>query len=233
MVELQRWTEVPMLVLGLAWVGLLVYELTVGLSPLMERAGLLIWGIFIVDFGLKLLLAPDKSLYLRKNWLTAVALLLPALRVLRIFQALRILRLARVARGLRLARVVTSLNRGVGVVGHLLSRRGVGFVALLTVLVVLVSAAAMMSFETGSPRFLTLGESVWWTTMLVLTIGSSEGPTSTEGRLLTALLALYGFSILGFVTATLASYLLEGSDSAKTDRVIEEIRLLRKEIEEL
>jgi voltage-gated potassium channel len=48
------WLETPMLVLALAWLALLIWELTWGLSPLLETAGIVIWIIFILNLRLSL-----------------------------------------------------------------------------------------------------------------------------------------------------------------------------------
>ena len=56
------------------WLALLILEYTRGLSPMLEAAGTVIWIVFILDFTLKLALAPDKTDYLKSNWLTALAL---------------------------------------------------------------------------------------------------------------------------------------------------------------
>ena len=55
--QLEDWLETPMLVLGFVWLALLVFELTWGLSPLLEIAGTVIWVVFIIDFGVKFTLA--------------------------------------------------------------------------------------------------------------------------------------------------------------------------------
>ena len=78
--RLEDWLETPMLILGFVWLILLVIELTGVLSPALELVGTIIWIIFILDFALKFLLAPDKTDYLKANWLTALSLLVPALR---------------------------------------------------------------------------------------------------------------------------------------------------------
>ena len=83
--------EWPMLLLGIAWLGLLVYELLRGENPTLEAIGIAIWVIFIADFVLKLVLAPDKSDFFKSNWLTVLALVLPALRVLRFVRIARAL----------------------------------------------------------------------------------------------------------------------------------------------
>ena len=149
--QLESWLETPMLVLGLAWLALLVVELTRGLSPFLEAVGTTIWVIFVLDFLLRLALAPDRSTYLRRNWLTLLSLALPALRVFRALRALRALRAARAARGLRLAKVVASVNRGMRALGRAMSRRGFGYVTALTFVVLVGGAAGMYAFERDVP----------------------------------------------------------------------------------
>ena len=79
--HLNDWLETPLLILGFVWLGMLVYEIVWNRSPLLEFFVAVIWVIFIFDFVFKFWLAPDKTDYLRSNWLTALALIVPALRV--------------------------------------------------------------------------------------------------------------------------------------------------------
>ena len=92
--RLDDWLETPMLVLAFVWLVLLVLELVQGENPLFYSLGMIIWAIFILDFGVAMVLAPDRRYYLKRNWLTAVSLVIPALRIFRIFRAFRLLRLA-------------------------------------------------------------------------------------------------------------------------------------------
>ena len=102
---------------------------------MFEVLGTIIWVIFILDFAVAFVLAPHKIAYLKNNWLTALSLLVPALRLFRFSRVFRLFRLARMGRSLRLLRVVSSLNRGMRALGASLSRRGFGYVLALTVLV--------------------------------------------------------------------------------------------------
>jgi voltage-gated potassium channel len=65
----ESWLEMPMLVLGFAWLGLFIIEMIWGLNPLLVAIAAIIWITFIVDFGIKFLLAPRKISYLKHNWL--------------------------------------------------------------------------------------------------------------------------------------------------------------------
>ncbi len=241
--RLEGWLETPMLVLAFVWLVLLVVELIQGESLLFFSLGTIIWVVFIIDFAVKLALAPDKIAYLKGNWLTAISLLLPALRIFRIFRAFRLLRLARAGRGLRLVRVVSSLNRGMRALGASLSRRGFGYVIALTLLVTFAGSAGMYAFENeapGGPN--SYGESLWWTAMIMTTLGSQYWPQTAEGRVLCVFLALYAFGVFGYVTAALATFFV-GRDADSSDAEVagakqlvaikDEVSALRDEIRAL
>ena len=234
-----------MLVLAFVWLALLVIELIWGMSRQLETVGTTIWIVFILDFAVKWTLAPYKLAYLKHNWLTATALLLPALRVFRIMRIARLLRLARVARGVRLLRVMTSLNRGMKALGATMQRRGFGYVAVLSLLVTLTGAAGMYAFENRTPDGRGLhsyGTALWWTAMMMTTMGSEYWPQTAEGRVLCLVLALYAFAVFGYVTATLATFFI-GRDAENQEaelagaRAIEElhaeIAALRRDLQAL
>src|SRR4051794_40501234 len=73
--------EPLMAILGLVWLGLFVVDMTRGLDPLLAGLSTTIWVVFVVDFALRLLLAPERLTYLRRNWLTALSLIVPAFRI--------------------------------------------------------------------------------------------------------------------------------------------------------
>ncbi len=232
-VRLEDWLETPMLILGFVWLVLLVIELTGNLSPALEWLGTAIYVIFILDFALKFLLAPDKTDYLKSNWLTALSLLVPALRVFRIFRVFRVLRAARAVRGLRLFRVLTSLNRGMKSLGASFSRRGFGYVVALSVIVCFAGAAGMLAFENEVEGGIkTYGEALWWTAMLLTSIGSEYFPKTAEGRVLCFIIALYGFAVFSYVTATLATFFVGRDAEDKESEIVgaEDINHLRREI---
>lgn len=230
--QLEDWLDVPMLVLGFVWLVLLVIELIWGLHPLLEGVGIIIWLIFILDFMVEFTLAPHKLIYLRQNWLTTVSLVIPALRV---FKFLRLLRLVQTTRGLRLVSVVGSLNRGIRALRASLDRRGFGYIVTLTLVITLVGAAGMYAFEHDSPDGQGLndyGTALWWTAMIMTTLGSEYWPQTPEGRILCFFLALYAFAVFGYVTATLATFFV-GRDAENSEAEVagtQSIEALRAEI---
>lgn len=241
--NLEEWLETPMLVLAFVWLALLVMELIWGESLAFEIIGTTIWVIFILNFVVEFVLAPRKGSYLKNNWLTVISLLVPALRIFRIFRVVRLLRLARVGRGLRLFRVLSSLNRGMRALASNLQRRGFSYVLALTLIVIFAGSAGMYAFENEIPGGLnTYGEALWWTAMIMTTLGSEYWPQSFEGRVLCVILALYAFGIFGYVTATLATFFVgrdaesdgaELAGAAELAALREELRALRDEIRTL
>lgn len=231
--RLEDWLETPMLILAFVWLGLLLGELVWGESLAFEILGTIIWVIFILNFVIEIILAPRKGAYLKTNWLTAISLLVPALRIFRIFRAIRLFRLARMGRGLRLFRVVSSLNRGMRALAANLHRRGFGYIIILTILVIFVGAAGMYAFENQiSGGLSSYGEALWWTSMVMTTLGSQYWPQTFEGRVLGFFLALYALSVFGYITATLATFFI-GRDAENTEAEVpgaHELAALRNEL---
>ena len=243
--QLEDWLETPMLVLGFVWLALFVVELIWGLTPLLAALGTVIWIIFILDFILEFTLAPHKLAYLQRNWLTVIALPLPALRLFRFVRVLRVLNTARAARGIRLLRVITRTNRGMRAISASLGRRGFGYVVAITLVITIVGTAGMYAFESNTPDGSGLndyGAALWWTAMLMTTMGSEYWPQTPEGRVLCFFLALYASAVFGYLTAAIATFFI-GRDAEDNEAEIAgaksiealhaEIKALRHEIQAL
>jgi voltage-gated potassium channel len=236
--DLERWVERPVQWLGLVWLGLLVLEYTWGLSPLLNSAVWIIWVLFVAEFLLRLILAPRKLRFLQNNWLTVISLAVPALRIFAALKAVRLLRLGQTMRSAQLVRVVGSINRSMNTLRIYLVRHQTGYIVALTVLVVLVGAAGMWALEgvhTVEGGFANFGDALWWTAMIMTTMGSAYWPQTFEGRMLAFLLSAYALSIFGYITAFLASYFVgrdTGVQAAKPTSA-EEIAHLSQQIEAL
>lgn len=102
--QLTDWLEPPMVVLSFVWLALLILELVWDDIRLFEIFGAIIWIIFIAEFLVRLTLAPEKFVFLRRNWLTVIALAVPAVRLLGAFRIFRVARAARIAAGARCRR---------------------------------------------------------------------------------------------------------------------------------
>jgi voltage-gated potassium channel len=100
----------------------------------------------------------------------------------------------------------------------------------------------MLAFEPArgvEGGFTNYGDALWWTAMLVTTMGSDFWPETAEGRLLALLLSLYGLAIFGYITASFATFLIgreaqaddgDVAGSAELAALRREIVLLRSEL---
>lgn len=217
--QIDRILETPLALLGFVWLALLVLELTDRSSPAWEHVSTAIWVLFLVDFAIGFLIAPRKTAFLRRNWISAVSLALPALRVLRLARSLRLLRLARTVRAVRFARVLSGINRGLRALRGTMRRRGLGYVLGLTALIAIAGAAGMYAFEREGGNvagFDTYASSLWWTCMLLTSMGSEYWPRTGAGRALCLLLSIYGFAVFGYITAALASHFIDRDQAGRT-----------------
>ncbi|ODR92069.1 ion transporter [Sinorhizobium alkalisoli] len=234
--QLEESLETPMRVLSFIWLALVLVELGWATSGVFQLLGTLIWIIFVLEFILRFWLAPRKWPFLRRNPVTVIALIAPAFRFL---NALRFLRLAR---GLRLVRIVGTANRGLMALRKSFDRRGLGYVLLATAVVVLLGAGGMLAFEPSREvegGFNGYGDALWWTAMLVTTMGSGFWPETPEGRVLALLLSMYGLAMFGYITASFATFFVgqeaqardgEIAGSVEIDKLRREIARLRREL---
>lgn len=239
---LDRLLEGPLVLLSFVWLGLLVGEFVFGPDTRFDVLVYAIWIVFIVEVAIDLLIAPDRVGYLRRNWLKVLALLIPALRVLRVVQALSFLRAARAIRSAGLLRLVTSLNRGMGALARTLDRTRLLYVIALTVVVIVTGAAGLLFFErpaaaelqaAGGRGMTTYGDALWWTAMAMTTVGTDYFPVTAEGRLLAWLLSVYAIGVFGYVTATIASHFLGLGGGEPGNAADAASAALRREVNEL
>ena len=186
------------------------------------------WFLFAVDYLTRVTLSIDRRQFVRRNILDLAVVVLPILRPLRL---------------LRLVTAISVLNRHAG---HSLRGRVAVYVAGSTSLVIFVAALAVIEAERGDPdaNIATFGDALWWAMTTVTTVGYGDRfPVTTSGRFVAAGLMLAGIALLGIVTASLATWLIdrirqvEEESEAATRRDVaaltSEVRALRDEIARL
>jgi voltage-gated potassium channel len=232
--DLERWTRTPMHVLSFAWLMLVFGQMLRPRAQLLALFGTAIWAIFLVEFSVRLALAPAKLRFLKSNLLTLVSLAVPAFRLAGLLRALRLLS---VLGGGQVLILIGAVNRSMNALRVSLGRRKVAFVATLTIIVMLLGAAGMQRFEphaaiSAAGGFTGYGDALWWTAMLMTTIGSAYWPITPAGRVLGFLLSVYSIGVFGYVTAALASLFVgqDAQDSRGPVAGADDIERLRREI---
>lgn len=255
--HVQSILEPFMVVLGLVFIVLLIVDYG-GFANGTRYAGPLsttfdvIWVIFIIDFVIRYVIAPDprpvagfiKVGFLRSNWLTVLSLILPALRPLRALRAFRVLRAARATRSLSLVRLIGGVNRGIRLLRRLAGQHAFGYVAGMSVFVVFAGATGAWYFDRGiaDAPIQNFGDALWWSSALITTMNSEKYVVSAEARVIGVLMRIFALSVFGYVTATIASYLVgkqaeerEGEESnralaAHIESMRQELQRLREEL---
>ena len=197
----QRWeraVQLPLTLASLLFVAAYAWPiLDTGLRPSLVTlcAGVVwvTWGLLVVDLFARLALSDDRWLFLRRHPVDVLMVLLPVLRPL---QLLRLLTLLKV------------LNRYAG--SSLRGRVGIYLVAAAS-LIVFLGALAVLDAERGGPGPIRdFGDAVWWALTTISSVGYGDMyPVTAEGRFVALGLMVCGIGVLGVVTGSFASWLLE------------------------
>ncbi|MFA9430836.1 ion transporter [Egicoccus sp. AB-alg2] len=202
---LEQRLDVPMAVLAVVWAALVAYELVApgAVRPALATTGNVIWGVFVAEFLLKLVVSGHPLRFLRRHWPSLLFLVLPVLRVLRIARALRVVRV------LPAARVVGSSYRAVGTARGLLTGR-LQFLAVMTGIVTFGGGQLLYVIERDREGALTsLGDALYWAANLAIASNVIYTPVTLAGRLLSLVLSTYALVVFASLAGSLGAFFVE------------------------
>jgi voltage-gated potassium channel len=201
----QRATDWPLMLAAVVFlaayaVPILAPDLPSWLLDLCRWLSWITWGIFVVDIVVRLALAEERLRYLGRRWYDLLVIVLPLLRPLRL---------------LRLIPLLSVLNRRAqtGLRGRVAI-----YVAGGASLLAFVAALAVLDVEQTSPdaNISDFGDAIWWAVTTMTTVGYGDHyPVTSVGRVVAFGLMLGGIALLGTVTATMASWLVESVQAEK------------------
>jgi voltage-gated potassium channel len=155
---------------------------------------------------------------------------------------LRIFTITRAAPTVQISGIVSGGKRGTDWLHRTLGLHPALYIGLLTLFIMALSSAGMYSIEhtRDDANIVSLGDSIWWTTSTLTTIGSELYPVSSEGRTLAILIMIYSLGFAGYVAGTFAAVLLgvgqttqsaPPADSDTLNTLREEIHALRRQLD--
>ena len=165
-----------------------------GLSLALIIAGWIIWLAFAVEFIARLIVAPDTSSFLKRNWWQALFLILPFLRILR---------LVRIVRFFRTGRVLSSAIRSSRSARRALGSR-VGWLAVISAIAILASSQLLFEFEI----FDRYGDALHAAALATIT-GEPIASPDAFARVLEVTLAAFSVVVFATLAGTLGAYFLE------------------------
>ncbi|GAA1783425.1 potassium channel family protein [Pseudarthrobacter sulfonivorans] len=194
----RRYSEWPLVVAALLFVVAYSIQVIGNISDrnagAIEAVVWVTWALFAVDYLANLTLAPQRGKWFVRNLHELVILALPVLRPL------------------RLLRLVTLLRVLHGAAGNALRGRIVAYVLGSAVLLTYAGALALLDAEKDADgsNITNLGDAIWWALTTITTVGYGDRyPVTTLGRFVAAGLMIGGIAVLGVVTASVASWLVE------------------------
>lgn len=183
------------------------------------------WAAFVVDYLVRLTLAVPRGRWFVRHLLDLAIVLLPVFRPLRL---------------MRFLTVIALIQRNTGA---MLRGKVVIYTVGATVLTVVVSALAVLDAEQSAGGTITsLGDALWWAVVTITTVGYGDfTPITAQGRVIAVGLMVGGIALIGVVTATLASWIVEkvslenqssaAATSAQVDALRDEIAELRRSLD--
>lgn len=213
----QRRTEWPLAGVALAFLAAYAYPILDPDAPAaLVRVCRVVtwtaWAVFVVDYLVRLRIAEDRRGFVRGHLFDLAVIVLPLLRPLRL---------------LRLVTLLKMLNRSAR--GKLRGQIAV-YVTGATLLILLVGSLAVLDAERGArgATITSYPDALWWTVVTVTTVGYGDHfPVTTAGRLVALGLMVAGIALVGVVTATLATWLI---DKVREEEDEDEIAALRLEL---
>jgi voltage-gated potassium channel len=220
--RLQRWeerTEWPLAAVAITF--LILYSIQVLANPggradaLLEIALYATWGVFAIDYFVRLNLATDRWRWFGKHVVDLAVVLLPFLRPLR---------------ALRLLVLFGALEKAIG---GAIRGRVLVYTVFSSALLIYVASLAILDEERGHPgsHINNFGDALWWAITTMTTVGYGDlSPVTTPGKVIAVFLMIGGIGLIGLVTATLASWIIQQvaeedtANQAVTAREIEALR---------
>lgn len=187
-------SPIPLGILGLAYLGVYSIEVIYSGSPAAVAAttgSMIIWVIFAADLVLRAFSASSVRGFLRSNWLEIATLVLPFVRILRVFRSVMALRVMR------------------GFVTDRLHATGFYLVMLLP-LVWFSGAISVLEAESANPNasITNIRDALWWSLTTIATVGYGDiYPTTFDGKLVAAALMVSGIALFSASAGMFASWI--------------------------
>lgn len=218
-------TEWPLALVAIAF--LIMYSVQILARPHGSEARILwllswlAWAVFVGDYFARLLLAENRREWFLLHLVDLLIVVLPFLRPL------------------RLVRLIVLLGVLQKAVGHAVRGQILIYTISGVLLLVYAGSLAILDAERYQPgaTINSFGKAVWWSITTVTTVGYGNlYPVTVTGRVVAVVLIVGGITLVGVVTASLASWIVQRVEETDTQNQVAtaaQIEALRDEVRAL
>lgn len=204
-----RWRQMtywPLVVASAAFIVAYSWQVIADLQGPAHTAARLVmtvtWVVFAVDYLVRLSIAYPRGPWFRKHFFDLLVVILPALKPLRLLKALTVIHVLHRTAG-------TALRSRIAIYG-----------AGAATILIWIAALSVLDAERGAPgaNIENFGDAIWWAFVTITTVGYGDFyPITLWGRIVAVLLMCGGVAVVGVVTATLASWVMERAATGRDD----------------
>jgi voltage-gated potassium channel len=178
---------------------------------------LFVWGLFVVDYIIRLWISENKWTFIKSNPLDLIAII----PLDQFFKAARIVRLFRVIR------LIAIFNRRKSLIDDFFRNYNIDKLLVFIIAVMFITAIPMKWIEDS---FETYGDAFWWVIVTTTTVGYGDlYPETIIGRIIASFLMIVGVGILGIITGSVASFLTRRGNN---EELPEELTYIRAKIDQ-
>lgn len=203
--------NVIMAFLALTIATILIIQLTLKLNPstelILSNMAYIIWLVFVLDYIIRFALSSDKKKFVKNNVIDLISIipfhtffiLLSNLGVLHLGKYVILLKLVMVLR------IIAIVKRSNSNFYRFMRTNNFSYTLFITLAMIFLSSVAMSYFEHWN-----IGDSLWWSIVTVTTVGYGYiCPKTFSGRVVAAILMIFGIGFIGSLTSTLSTYFIK------------------------
>jgi voltage-gated potassium channel len=194
----QKWTEWPLTVLSIVFFGVYAWQILAEPKGSGDFYANLImnvfWAVFGINYIVSITLANNKKYWFTHHIFDLLVVVLPMLRPMRAI------------------RVLTALNALHRTSGIALRGKITMYVGVTMVMMLLIDSLSILDAErhAAGATITSFGRALWWSFVTITTVGYGDySPITLMGRFIAFILMIGGIALIGVVTATLASWIVD------------------------
>ena len=208
--SIEEVTKYPLAILGIAWMVIAIVVLTSDLNGSASTALVVtlfvLWAIALLEYLVRLVVAPDRRGYLKRRWVEPATVVVPPLQGWHFFG---------------MERMSLLVYEGELRAESILKHHSLFRVLIAAAGTLFLGAWAVLLFEEKAKgsNIHSYPDALWWAIVTVTTVGYGDRfPVTAGGRAVAVVLMLVGIGLIGVLTATVASvFVKEHTDATKDE----------------